>query len=110
MRLLTSILICLSLISCSTQKSHSATDCIENQKFKLKYHSSIKTVEDYVTGNGNKKLFDSSLKFISKFTHVSYDKMLNYNRSYTTYDDFNKDKTEWLNWYEKNKCSNIKSR
>lgn len=69
---------------------------------------SINSIELYVTGKGDRKAFKESLKFISKYVYVSYDKMLNYNNSYAQYEDFEKDKKEWIKWYETNKCNNIK--
>ncbi|WP_294732520.1 hypothetical protein [uncultured Flavobacterium sp.] len=50
--------------------------------------------------------FDSSLKFISKYTHVSFNSMNNYARTYPL-GIFEKDKEGWLKWYEENKCNNI---
>ncbi|TBO42077.1 hypothetical protein [Pedobacter kyonggii] len=102
------ILVLLMLFSCSATKKNIAKDCIENEVFKKKYFTSIKRVEDYVLGKGNKKSFQSSLKFISKYTQVSYNKMLNYNNSYAKFEDYEVDKKKWLEWYENNKCSNLK--
>jgi len=95
------------LCSCSLSKTSAQGNCNENKKFKEKFFLSVKRVEDYVTGKGDRKHFKKSLKFISKYAHVSYDKMLNYNSSYTRQEDFEKDKTEWLQWYELNKCNNL---
>jgi hypothetical protein len=97
----------LFFLLCSLLKVSAQENCIENKKFKEKFFLSIQRVEDYVIGKGNKKHFKKSLKFISRYVHVSYDKMLNYNSSYTRYEDFEKDKTEWSKWYELNKCSNL---
>ena len=99
------MLIC---ISCGSLKSFSQNQCIENEKFKETYFSSINKIEQYVLGKGDRKSFQKSLKFIAKYSNVSYDKMLNYNNSYTKYEDYERDKTEWLKWYERNKCSNLK--
>lgn len=109
MRAMYSIFFLLVFFSCSlTKNTTTANDCIENKEFKEKFFTSIQKVEDYVLGKGNRKSFTSSLKFISKHTHVSYDKMLNYNNSYTRTEDFEIDKKNWLDWYEKNKCLNFK--
>ena len=51
-------------------------------------------------------LFDSSLLFISKYSKVSYESMLNYARSYP-YDTYKNDRVNWLKWYDENKCNNI---
>lgn len=50
--------------------------------------------------------FKSSLNFISKYTHVSFESMANYNGSYPI-GVYEKDKVVWLKWYDNNKCNNI---
>ena len=46
---------------------------------------------------------DLSLKFISKYAHVSFDSMANYARTYPI-GIFEKDKEGWIKWYNENKC------
>lgn len=109
MKALANIILILLCVSCSSLKVPISKGCIENEKFKENFFLSINRVEKYMLGTGDKKSFQTSLKFIANYNHVSYDKMLNYNNSYPSYEDYEKDKSEWLIWYEKNKCSNIKS-
>lgn len=91
MRIGFNILLLLVLVSCS-MKRNTSKDCTESKIFKDKFFIAVQRVEGYVLGKGDKKLFQSSLKFISKYTHVSYDKMLNYNNSYTKIEDYEEDK------------------
>ena len=53
------------------------------------------------------KSFKNSLNFIGKYTYVNFESMTNYAGTYPI-GVFDKDKKVWLNWYEKNKCKNIK--
>lgn len=48
----------------------------------------------------------NSLKFIGKYTDVSFESMTNYAGTYPS-GIFFEDKKVWLNWYEDNKCDNI---
>jgi hypothetical protein len=57
--------------------------------------------------NTQGKAFKNSLKFLSKYVHVSFESTLNYANIYPV-DAFKKDKENWLKWYESNKCNNIK--
>jgi hypothetical protein len=50
--------------------------------------------------------FDVSLRFISKYAHVSFESMANYAHTYPI-GVFEKDKDGWIRWYNKNKCNNI---
>jgi len=50
--------------------------------------------------------FETSLKFISKYAHVSFESMANDAGTYPI-TAFEKDKKGWLEWYEHNKCNNI---
>jgi len=108
MKIFVQVIIAIFFLSCSPLKKTVQGDCVENKEFKNSFFSSIEKVEFYVVGKGDKKSFQESLKFISKYVHVSFDKMLNYNNSYTNYKDFENDKTEWLKWYESNKCNDVK--
>ena len=49
---------------------------------------------------------ETSLKFIGKYTDVSFESMSNYARTYPV-GIFFEDKKVWLKWYEDNKCKNI---
>ena len=95
--------------------------CNENLVFKKIFFEKIKNVDTYMIGETDIKnlndvenfftqervdLFDSSLLFISKYSKVSYESMLNYARSYP-YDTYKNDRVNWLKWYDENKCNNI---
>jgi len=69
--------------------------------------SKIAKVEEYTLGKGERKEFDNSLKFLSKYVKVSFEEMMNYANEYTNFDVFEKDKNSWLTWYEENRCNNI---
>jgi hypothetical protein len=119
-------LIVLSFFSCSSSKKLAgiqSTPCNENLEFKKEFFENIKNVEVYfkltsTTDFKNfeeyektvteemKKSYENSLFFISKYSHVSYESMLNYDRSYPI-GVYEKDRAEWLKWYEDNKCLNI---
>ncbi len=79
--------------------------CNENLAFKKVYFENIYNVESLITTEQNES-FHKSLKFISKYTKVSSESMLNYARTYP-YGVFEEDKVNWLKWYEENKCKNI---
>jgi len=83
-------------------------NCNENTLFKNEFFSSIEKIEEYTLGKGDKLSFNQGIKFLSKYVHISFNEMLNYDKSYTNYDAFKKDKKEWLKWYEDNKCNIIK--
>ena len=98
------------IFSCSLTKSkiHSKEDyqCTENLKFKNEFFKNINYIDSLINKEQNQD-FHKSLEFISTYTHVSYETMLNYNRIYP-YGAYIKDKKNWLNWYEENKCKNLK--
>jgi hypothetical protein len=79
--------------------------CVENLAFKKVYFENIRTIDSLETRAQNES-FHESLKFIAKYTHVSFESMLNYARSYP-YGIYQEDKVIWLKWYEENKCNNI---
>jgi hypothetical protein len=79
--------------------------CIENLDFKEKYFHNIKIIDSLINKDeGNQ--FNKSLGFISKYSHVSFESRLNYAGLYPS-GIYEKDRKGWLEWYEKNKCSNI---
>ncbi|MGF1557202.1 hypothetical protein [Paucihalobacter sp.] len=47
-----------------------------------------------------------ALKFISQYSHVSFESMWNYGNTYP-YGVYLSDRENWIKWYEKNKCHNI---
>lgn len=93
--------------SCSSPKNgYVYNNCIENANFKKAFFSNIENIENNISINQNES-FKKSLRFLSKYVHVSYESTLNYANVYTT-DAFKTDSEEWLKWYEENKCNNIK--
>ena len=120
------IFFCLALIccSCSSVRNTSVNDslCIENLKFKEEFIRNLNIIDDFMSIE-NKEFTDidefesvmteqkiadlnSSLMFISKYTHVSFESMANYNKTYP-FGVYEKDKISWLKWYQDNKCKNI---
>jgi len=80
-------------------------DCKENLEFKKSFFGSIQFIDTLIYSIQGKKFHDA-LKFISKYTHVSSESMLNYARIYPG-GVYEKDRKIWIDWYEKNKCTNI---
>lgn len=80
-------------------------DCKENLVFKESFFGSIQFIDTLIYSIQGKKFHDA-LKFISKYTHVSSESMLNYARIYPG-GVYEKDRKIWIDWYEKNKCTNI---
>jgi hypothetical protein len=79
--------------------------CVENLEFKKVYFENIQNVENLLMKQQNES-FHKSLKFISKYSKVSFEKMLNYAHIYPG-STFESDKIVWMKWYEENKCNNI---
>lgn len=101
------IIISLFFICCkSTNVINDGNDCVENAEFKEKFFSNIKYIEKNITEVQDAK-FKNTLEFLSKYVHISFERMSNYANSYPI-GIFEKDKKGWLEWYEKNKCSNLK--
>lgn len=80
-------------------------NCKENLEFKEKFFSSIKFIDTLIYSIQGRK-FKEALLFISKHTHVSAESMLNYAGVYSGV-AYEKDRKIWIDWYEKNKCTNI---
>jgi len=100
------LLISLFLVSCKSINSISDNDnCIENIEFKEFFFSNLKYIEENIYNVQDEK-FRKSLKNLSKYVHVSFDRMSNYANTYPS-GIFEKDKKTWLKWYEKNKCNNL---
>lgn len=104
------ILILLLLVNCtnSIKESNNISvngNCVENLDFKREYNNHMKIIDSLVEKSQNKQ-FTKSLLFVSKYTHVSAESMLNSTGTYTigVYED---DRKGWLDWYEKSKCNNI---
>ncbi|MDN3693298.1 hypothetical protein QWZ06_13885 [Chryseobacterium tructae] len=106
-----SIIMSLLLINCanSVKKSNNVSvngNCVENLDFKEDYFKNIETVQNYIYRQGDPQKANQSLKFIAKYSKVSFEDMANYARAYPL-GIYEKDYPIWLDWYEKNKCSNI---
>lgn len=80
-------------------------DCKENLQFKEKFFEAIKFIDTLIYSIQGRK-FHEALNFISKYSHVSSESMLNYARIYPG-GVYEKDRKIWIDWYEKNKCTNI---
>jgi hypothetical protein len=114
----------LIFISCSSSTVRKATDttCNENLAFKKIFFENIKNVEvcmaktfdniedveEFWTDERSTS-FDKSLRFISNYSKVSFESMANYDGSYPS-GVYEKDKANWLKWYDVNKCRNIQIR
>ena len=97
------------LISCSSTNnviSENGINCKENLDFKKVFFENIKNVENLIYEVQGESL-KNSLKFIGKYTDVSFESMSNYAGTYPS-GIFESDKKIWLEWYEKNKCLNIR--
>jgi hypothetical protein len=101
------------VVGYGTQKKRSVTGsstiCKENLKFKAKFFDQIALVEKYtneqVTSTKHtvkENAFKKALEFIRKYTKTST------GDTYTDMAAFQADKKQWLNWYEVNKCNNLK--
>lgn len=97
--------------------------CLENLDFKEKYFNLINRIDIVVLSKFNK---DSSkyqnsdldsleyslyrnLDTISYYTQsVNYTKLFNYSFGYKSLEQYNSDKNKWNEFYELNKCNNLK--
>lgn len=91
------------------------SNCNENLKFKEKFFSNIAIAEKYtIEQNAGKertvssKEFLKALRSISKYSPVSFNLIEGYQTGYPTIQAFQKDKNLWLQWYDANKCNNLK--
>jgi len=97
------ILIIPILISCKASNLNSS--CNENIEFKEMFFYHIEYVEKNIAVSQD-STFIQSVIFISNYAPVSFDKIMNYSRTYPT-GVFEKDRIKWIEWYEENKCKNI---
>lgn len=109
MKYLIFILFAVLNIQCSSVSNNNLNkDCVENLEFKKVFNSYILQIENYTVGKtDDKEKFNTGIKFISRYCHVSDEELMNYANEYTNLNAFEKDKKSWLKWYEDNKCSNI---
>ena len=118
------IILIFLFFSCSTMSKKNEIHnrvCNENLKFKSEFFRNIEIVTYYMTEstsissfkeyeqlitNEKIKNYQLSLKFISYYTHVSFESMANYARTYPI-GVFEMNKKGWLKWYDDNKCNDI---
>lgn len=80
-------------------------NCKENPEFKKEFFSNIKTIDSLIYRTQNQQ-FNKSLGFISKYSHVTFESKANYTGRYPV-GVYEQDRKIWIDWYEKNKCTNI---
>jgi hypothetical protein len=90
-------------------------ECYENIRFKKKFFDHMAAAEKFTLEhirNAELSVSDSrmikALKFISGYTKVSVALDDKVKVGYSDLDTFIADKTNWLKWYEANKCNNLK--
>jgi hypothetical protein len=64
-----------------------------------------KTIDSLIYRNENQQ-FNRSLGFISKYSPVTFESKANYTGRYPI-GVYKQDRQIWIDWYEKNKCTNI---
>ena len=102
------VIVSLFMYNCSTSKGRSIdASCQENEAFRKEFFRNIDSVEKLMSNQN--QTFRKSLQFISRYTQVSWKDMANYANLYP-YGTFDRDKKVWLEWYQVNKCSNLKIR
>lgn len=108
MKILKYIILFVLFTSCAVkinEETVTKASCNENLEFKQKFFQHIKNVDEQMLTQMDDS-FDISLEFISRYTYVSFESMANYASVYPI-GIFEKDKANWLKWYEDNKCNNI---
>ena len=98
------LLLCLS---CSSLKKSDAfqNHCNENLNFKERFFYHIGNIDNNISVAQDAKFIESVI-FISNYAPVSLDQIMNYSRTYPI-GVYEKDRLNWFNWYEENKCKNI---
>ncbi|MGF7078804.1 carboxypeptidase-like regulatory domain-containing protein [Mucilaginibacter sp. UYCu711] len=91
------------------------SNCNENLTFKDRFFANIAIVEKHTidkTGHHESTIsyrrFLKALKFISKYARVSINLDKKSTTGYPDLQSFQTEKAEWLEWYEANKCNNLK--
>lgn len=83
MRLFLSCTLLLFLLSCVAPNNGIKSqnlNCVENQNFKNEFFKNVKIIDSLITENQNIQ-FKKSLKFISKYSHVSFESLANYSKN-----------------------------
>ena len=101
------LFISLIILSCKpTLTTNNNANCVENTQFKNMFFSKINYIENNISEVQDVK-FKNILYDLSRYVDVSLESMMNYSNTYP-FGVFESDKKAWLDWYEKNKCSNLK--
>jgi hypothetical protein len=101
------LIISLILLSCkSTNSNNSIVNCNENIEFKETFFYHIKYIENNISISQD-SIFRESVIFLSNYAPISINHIMNYSRTYPV-GIFEKDRIKILEWYEENKCDNIK--
>ncbi len=83
--------------------------CIENIKFRKFFYKNIKIVED--RDNYSRKVISKALQNLNYYVIITgFEKCEFGGITYGNEIVFNEYKNTWLEWYEQNKCRNIKRR
>jgi hypothetical protein len=83
--------------------------CIENTKFKTFFYKNIKIVED--RNNYSRKVISKALQNLNYYVIITgFEKCEFAGITYGNETVFNEYKKTWIEWYEQNKCRNIKRR
>lgn len=98
------LLLILTTISCKTF-NHKKSDCNENTEFKKMFFYHTKYIENNIAVQQD-STFRASVIFVSNYASVSTDQILNYASTYPI-GIYEQDSIKWVEWYEKNKCTNI---
>ncbi|MNE43590.1 hypothetical protein D3C80_1377740 [compost metagenome] len=81
--------------------------CIENQSFKKKFFESLRYLEECVNGKkSDMKKFSKNADNLFIQSGIRCSIKTAYNTVYRK-SDFYSDKKKWLDWYYKNKCTNL---
>jgi hypothetical protein len=91
------------------------TNCNENLAFKETFFSNIAIVQKHTEEqvNGSKstityKQFFKALTFIARYSPVSINIEKGSTAEYPDLQSFQSEKAQWLEWYEDNRCNNLK--
>ena len=106
-------LFCLSLLGCSLN-SNINTKCKEDLEFKKEFFTCINNIESATYNKKNQDslfisriLYNKSISLLSQFSLINYSYLCNYSEAYSPI-NFEEEKTKWLQWYDENKCKNLK--
>ena len=94
-------------------RTQGSITCNENLKFKTQFFDHIAVVEKHTNENVaalahtiKTTAFKDALAFLTKYTKVPV--IVPGDAGYKILQTFKADKSQWLKWYEANKCNNLK--